>query len=360
MADTLFKTNLVVVASPLPADFRGTPQEFFEAFVERIDIQSPVGTNFFSVGDSLPATDIGPFLLNGTQWWVWDVAFGEYVPLDISASVANLFTVSATEPPPPGAGDANIWLRTSSGRVIGWYFYTGSAWRPGGNTSPSGTTAQRPTDPADYEQYFDTTINALIHWERGAWRTVSGVPQDVKFVVTATLADALAQNPGWAYLGTLDQSFIGATLGVASKDPGATPVASFTVDSGITERASGDYVGAETHVLSEDEILQHTHLIGNLNALDHSNNFYTFRVDDGETFSAQTSRPPNKARIGTTVVSANFGNQVGELDGSGFPAGTTLVTSKQMAISAGVNYTEASEPHNNMQPTWFLWALFKQ
>lgn len=359
MAD-LFKTNLVIVSSPLPADFEGTPQEFFEAMAERFSIQSPVGTNFFVVGDIEPSSNQGPWLKGGTAWWVFDTDAGQYVPLDISDSIEKLFTVSPTEPPPPGADDAQIWLQTATGRVIGWSFWTGSAWRPSGNRIASGPTSGRPAGPADMEQYFDTDINARIQWERGAWRTVDGVPRDVKFVVTPTLEDALTQNPGWVFLGTIDQSFMGATLGVASKDPGATPASSFATDSGITPRAAGDYVGSETHILTSDEIESHSHIVGSLNGLTNDNDVYFYRVDDGEQFLAPSPRPPNSAHIRgqTPPTGTGTGSEVGEFPQ--FANGTTLVTSKQLSISSGANYTEAAEPHNNMQPTWFLWALVKQ
>lgn len=354
----LFKTNLVLVSSPLPADFVGGPQELFEAMTERFEIQSPVGTNFFVVGDVEPSSNQGPWLKGGTEWWVFDSTVGGYVPLNIDNSILTLFIVSSTEPEAPGADDANIWLRTANGRVIGWYFWTGTVWRPGGNTQPSGTTAERPSEPADLEQFFDTSINALIHWERGAWRTVSGVPRDVKFVVTPTLADALTQNPGWVYLGTLDQGFIGTVIGVAAKDPGATPEAVFTTDSGITPRAPGDVVGAETHTLDSDEIQQHTHLIGALTQLDHDNHIYFMRVDNAEDFSVPPPKPPNYSRIFGSAAAANTGFQIGEMPVTA--AGTMHVTSKQLSITDAAGYTKAAEPHNNMQPTLFLWALTKQ
>ncbi len=354
----LFRTNLVLVAAPLPADFKGGPQEMFEAFVERTEIQSPVGTNFFVVGDVEPSSNVGPWLKGGVEWWVFDETAGKYVPLNIDNSILSLFIVSDTEPEAPGSDDAQIWLHTASGRVIGWFFWTGSEWRPGGNASPSGPTASRPSEPADFEQYFDTDINTLIHWERGAWRTVSGVPRDVKFVVTPTLADALNQNPGWVYLGTLDQGFIGTTLAVAAKDPGATPAASFTTDSGITPRAPGDVVGEETHVLTSDEIQQHTHLVGALAQLNHDNNFYFYRIDNGDNLSAPAPRPPNNARILGAAPLPATGFQVGELPATA--DGTMLVTSKQLSIADAAAYTTAAEPHNNMQPTLFLWALTKQ
>jgi microcystin-dependent protein len=354
----LIRTNLVLVAAPLPADFKGNPQDLFEAFVERVEIQSPVGTNFFVSGDVMPSSNQGPWLRGETQWWVFDANAGTYVPLDITESISKLFVVSSIEPQAPGADDAQIWLRTANGRVIGWYFWTGLVWRPGGNATASGSTAERPAEPGDFEQFYDTDINTLIHWERGAWRTVSGVPRDVKFVVTPTLADALTQNPGWVYLGSLDQSFIGTVLGVAAKDPGATPDANFATDSGITPQAPGDIVGEETHVLTSDELEQHTHMVGALITLTHDNKLYFYRVDNGDDISAPAPRPPNYAQINGAAPVANSGFQIGELPAT--PAGTMLVTSRQLSISEAPAYTGAAQGHNNMQPTLFLWALTKQ
>lgn len=351
----LKKTNLVIVAAPLPPDFEGDPQEFYDAMVERMEIQSPVGTNFFIVGDVEPSTNLGPWLKNGTQWWVFDDTLGRYVPLDISASLPRLLTVSDTEPETPLADDAKIWIRTSNNRVVGLYFWTGSEWRPDGGIPPSGPTADRPTVPVDLEQFFDTDINVLIHWERGAWRTVSGSPGDVKFVSATVLAAAITINPGWEYLGESSQDYRGKVLGVATKDPGATPTASYTTASGISTRASGDIVGTETHVLASDEIEQHTHLVGGLTAL-HSDNLARFyRVDDGETFSAPPPAPPNNGLINGS--GGSDGSIPGQLPSGG--AGTMFVTSKQLSISAAADYTVASQPHQNMQPTVFLWALRK-
>lgn len=353
---SLTKTNLVIIGSPLPQDFVGTPQEFFSAIVKRLSIQSPAGVSFFQTGDIAPATDSGPWLKEGKKWYVWDADEGGYVPLDISDSTEKLFTVGDTEPDEPGEDDANIWLRTFQSRVIAWYFWTGTEWRPGGNVPPSGNTASRPTGAKELEQFFDTDINVLLHWERGAWRTVSGSPGDIKFVTTPTLAAALANNPGWEYLGQSHQSWIGRTLAVASKDPGATPADSFATDSGITARAAGDTAGAETHVLTSTEIEQHTHLVGALTALNSDNNMLFYRVDDGDNFLAPAPRPPNYARVNGD--NANDGTQTGELPTPS--AGTMIVTSKQLSLSEAPDFTKAAESHNNIQPTLYVWALTKQ
>ena len=277
----LNKTSLVLVSAPLPPDFEGSPQDLFEEIISRTEIQSPVGLNFITSGSVFPASNTGLFLLGGTQLFVFDVSTGAYIPLDITSSETTLFTTGPTTPATPGADDPLLWLRTSGSRAIGWYAWNGSEWRPVADVPASGTTAERPTAPVDLERFWDTSINAEVHWERGAWRTVSGIPGDIKFVAHSLLTDALTANPGWQYLAQNDQSLRGLVLGVASTDPGATPASSFPTDSGISARASGDKLGVETHVLDVDEIPQHTHLLGHATLLNSDNNIFLNRVDDG-------------------------------------------------------------------------------
>lgn len=348
----LNKTNLVIVAAPLPADFEGSPQELYEALLERMEIQSPVGTNFFVVGDVEPASNQGPWLKNGRSWYVFNTTTGRYEPQDISESENPLFTISPTTPGTPDSTDPQLWLRTSGTRAIGWYGWDGTTWRAYASPAASGPTASRPTAPVDLEQYWDTDINCLIHWERGAWRTVSGVPGDIKFVAQSLLEDALESNPGWQYLGKDDQSIRGLSLAIAAKDPGATPTSSFPTDSGITARASGTKVGAETIVLDNEEIPQHTHLIGHATLLNSDNNIQLHRVDDSETITIPPVVPPNYFEVrgegstnGTKNGTAGSGN-----------AGTMLITSRQITTAA---YTTAAAAHDNLPPTVYMWALVK-
>lgn len=351
----LNKTNLVIVSAPLPADFEGTPQEFAEAMVERMEIQSPLGTNFFIVGDVEPSSDQGPWLKNGDRWYVFSQTEGKYVPLNVDDSL-KLFTIGESFPPQPGVNDSLLFLRTSSTRGIGWYGWDGAAWRPINDLPPAGTSALRPSAPLELEQYWDTDINCLIHWERGLWRTVSGVPGDVKFVVQAILTDALKANPGWIYLGRDDQSIRGRVIGIATQD-GTGTESVFATDTGISLRSSGDQDGEETHVLTSDEIEQHTHLMGHATLLNSNNDIQLHRVDNAETLSIPTPGPYNYFEI-KGEGSAN-GTKTGTA-GDG-PAGTGLVTTKQlsMADAPAANYTEAAVAHANMQPTVFLWALVK-
>lgn len=352
----LNKTNLVVVAAPLSPDFRGTPQEFYEAMVERLSIQSPSGTNFFVVGDVQPTSDSGPWLKNGDRWYVYSSSAGEYVPINIDDSITALFVVSATEPDAPVEdSDPDLWLRISGTRAVGWFGWDGTIWRPFNGVPASGSTAERPTAPFAMEQFFDTDINVLLHFERGAWRTVSGSPGDIKAVTATTAAEAITINPGWSILGEGDNSYIGQVLAVATKDPGVSPVKVLTPPVGITSRAAGDSAGEETHVLTSEEHEQHTHLIGHATALNSDNNIQLHRVDDGETIAIPPIIPPNYFEVkgeGTT----NGTNTGTAGNGS---AGTMLITSRQLSLSDAPQYTEAAIAHNTIQPTRYLWHLVK-
>src|SRR6266542_575886 len=357
---SLFRTNLVVVAAQLPPDFSGNRQEFFEALVERMEIQSPAGTSFFITGDSEPSSNVGPWLnTNGSpgKWYVFDVSVGRYVPLDISDSVTKLFVVGPNTPGTPGDSDPTLWLRTFETRAVSWYGWDGVIWRPLVNVPPSGATSARPTNPVDLEQFWDTDINSLIHWERGAWRTVGGSQGDVKYVVHSLLSDALKYNPGWEYLAKDDQSIRGLVIGIASQDGGSGPSV-FATDSGISPRPSGDKAGQESVVLTSAQIEQHTHLIGHAKALNSNNDIQLHRVGNAETVKIPPVIPPNYFEVlGDGATNGTHNGTAG--DG---PAGTMLITSRQLQLTGTdgqPNYTGVAESHNNVQPSVWLWALVK-
>lgn len=351
----LQKTPFVIVASPLPADFLGDPQEFFEALVERMQIQSPSGIAFFVISDTEPNGNQGPWVRHGNQWWFFNADKGGYRPQDISPSL-HVFLVGPDVPPAPTEDQPEtLWLRTFETRAIGWYGWDGSQWRPFNSVPASGDTAHRPTNPFPLEQYFDTDISCLIHFERGTWRTVSGSPGDVKAVVAPLLADALTGNPGWAYLGQENQSIRGRVIGIATQDPGSTPAASYQVDSGITARESESQVGEESHVLASDEIEQHTHLMGHATALNSDNNIQLHRGENTDNLAIPPIVPPNYFEVlGDGSANGTKNGTAG--DG---PEGTMLITSRQLSMTNGANYTGVAAAHNNMQPTIFLWHLVK-
>lgn len=251
---SLTTTSLVIESAPVPETFNGTPNDFRVELVKRLRILSPNGTNFIFIGSVEPTSNVGPWLKNGTQWFVWDPATKRYVPLDVSASVTIPFFIGAST---PATSSPPVWLLTdkdqseadpSVGNPIGWYVFNGTAWVPYNSIVLSGPTASRPAAPVNYQQYYDTDIGVLIWWERSAWRTIAGVPGDVKFVAYETLTEALNVNPGWALFGAANQDFRGRLIVQAAKDSGTSPVTSLPVDAGITPRGAFEFFGESQQV----------------------------------------------------------------------------------------------------------------
>lgn len=115
------------------------------------------------------------------------------------------------------------WFQTDdSGNPIGWFSWTGSAWTTIPVTAENGGTSDRPSNPLTGQIYFDTDINTMLVYERSQWRTLDGVPGDIKEVKASSLDDALTANPGWAE-DTASQGMViaGASDGSAS-GPGDT------------------------------------------------------------------------------------------------------------------------------------------
>lgn len=246
---SLQDTNLLVQMAPIPATFKGTPQELAAAMIRRVKIVSPSGTNFIFVGDTEPTSNVGPWLKDGTKWYVWEEDIKRYVPLDISDSETQWYFIGNSV---PATSDPPVWLKTtkdaseadpSHGDPISWYVFNGTAWVPYVGVVASGPTTSRPASPAEYQQFYDTTISCLIWFERTQWRTVSGVPGDVKAVAFEVLTDALAHNPGWEVFGASNQNFRGRIVMEAAKDSGGSPETVLTTPPGVAQRAAFETFG---------------------------------------------------------------------------------------------------------------------
>lgn len=235
----LESTNLIWEVAQLAPTFKGKPQDLLDHMVRRSRIVSPAGTNFIFTGDTEPTSNVGPWLKDGTKWYVWDETTKRYVPQDISDSDVEWFhfgSVSPTTAEPP------VWLRTdASGNPIGWYLWINNTWTPFTGVVTAGPTANRPSSPQNLQQYYDSDISALIWYERSAWRTVDGLPGDVKIVTGTVLSEVLTRNPGWEVLGASNVNQRGRWISQATKDTGGST--DLNVGSGIAKRAAGETYG---------------------------------------------------------------------------------------------------------------------
>lgn len=132
---SLNATNLYLQASPLPTTFKGSPNDFFAEMIKRMRILSPSGTNFIFIGDTEPTSNVGPWLKNGTQWYVWDEVTKRYIPQNISASFTPSFFLGNSR---PSSTNPTLWLQTTLdatnlaplayGNAIRWLFWNGTEW----------------------------------------------------------------------------------------------------------------------------------------------------------------------------------------------------------------------------------------
>lgn len=101
-------------AAPLPYNWSGTPNDFLSALVARLAIDSQSQIALINVGSVPPTSDIGPWLKDGVEWYVWDPISGTYVPQTITA-------LNALDPIPfkgVSAGAQNIAFTTDGSGAV--------------------------------------------------------------------------------------------------------------------------------------------------------------------------------------------------------------------------------------------------
>lgn len=288
------ETNARVVVAPPPPNWTGDVTALFALLQTNLGVKNPVGWNSFATGTVAPTSDQGPWLKNGTEWYVWNSGSSTYVPQTLTAAFAIGIGTGITLP--AGSTTTGIFFLTLPGVGIALYRWVSGAWVFVAGTF-SGTTAQRPASPTAYIPYYDTSIEAFIYYKPGfGWVTTHGVKGDIKMVDSTTEVDALTRNPGWeVYTPTKGRAVAGAN--------GAF--------NGYTDRLPGIAFGAETHTLVAAETPVHDHKVAG-----------SYAQNGGDVLIRQLKD--------------------GVYDGSAYPV--QAVTSPYGGGGA----------HNNMQPTLFL------
>lgn len=75
-------------SSPLPYNWSGTPNDFLSALTARLYIESEQQIALINAGSVAPTSDVGPWLKDGVEWYVWNPISGTYVPQTITALAA--------------------------------------------------------------------------------------------------------------------------------------------------------------------------------------------------------------------------------------------------------------------------------
>lgn len=94
----------------LPPNFTGTPQDFLNAVASLLQIAPVEDWNSFLVGSSAPTANLGPWLKDGQEWWVWSDVVGAYVPLVLDSKSLRYIITSSI----PSSSDYDVWIQTDS------------------------------------------------------------------------------------------------------------------------------------------------------------------------------------------------------------------------------------------------------
>jgi hypothetical protein len=115
-------TTFTFNAKPIPSNFKGTPQQLLDLWLERMSVAEDTSTVI--VSDVQPTTNVGPWFKNGKQLWVWDGT--TYIPLDVSGSILPQIFVGASE---PSSTDYQIWVKITGGDTFdSLQVYVDGAW----------------------------------------------------------------------------------------------------------------------------------------------------------------------------------------------------------------------------------------
>lgn len=359
----LTTTQFVIQGAPIDPAFEGSLQEFFEHILERMRIVAPFGISTFITGTQIPTSNQGPLLLTtatGTGWWVWSDSEKTYVPQDLTDALANNYEFSQTEPTNP---NVIFWIQTdAAARVINYWIRRAGVWYS--MTGARGPTASRPVGPAEYTRYWDTDINAELIFERGAWRTVTGVPGDIKFVGAQTLTEALRLNPGWREIsGSLFGPAVrGRAFVPAHRDPGATPETDLPIVTGVSNsRYAGEAFGEENTTLTNEQTpgRPETHFHGT----------GKFRVDDNNDWAGLQRKPPADDNGFVIDRAYRLRECRGEGTSTNFHPDVAIddvITGLQATVTTGPMQEKDSadqpavDAHNNTGPRFALWCLIKE
>ncbi len=233
----LNNTNLLIQMAQLPAVFKGSPQELAVEMVRRMKIVSPSSVTFIFVGDSEPSGNVGPWLKNGTSWWVFDPNLKRYVPLDISASETKWYQVGSTT---PTTSNPPLWLKTTQnttepgpdeGTPVSWNQFNGTEWVQFPVAIPARSTTR--------DQLF---------WTANFFGTASGTDSyTLNFSpgTDFTLGDGVASTFAF-YVKFANANTAAMTLNV--NGTGAKPVKKFTTE----DLVAGEIVAGSIHLLTFD------------------------------------------------------------------------------------------------------------
>lgn len=109
----------------LPANALWTPQQLGDAIAERLRITTQQTFALFVSGSTEPSSNVGPWLKNGTEWYVWSDILGAYEPITIGSASLGYWI----GPDAPDAAVYSFWIETAAGgSPLALKIYYSGAW----------------------------------------------------------------------------------------------------------------------------------------------------------------------------------------------------------------------------------------
>lgn len=115
---------ITIQMGALPASGKWTPQELADLMVARMSLVTAATFALFVTGATEPSSNVGPWLKNGNEWYVWNSSTGDYQPITISQESLGYF-IGAVAPNPL---IYQFWIETTAGGspLSVKIFYSGS------------------------------------------------------------------------------------------------------------------------------------------------------------------------------------------------------------------------------------------
>lgn len=109
----------------LPASVLWTPQQLGDAIAERLRITTQQTFALFVSGSTEPSSNVGPWLRNGTEWYVWSDILGAYEPITIPSASLGYWI----GPDAPDGAVYSFWIETAAGgSPLALKTYFSGAW----------------------------------------------------------------------------------------------------------------------------------------------------------------------------------------------------------------------------------------
>jgi len=112
-------------AAPFPEGYKADPEQLKNDIVARLYAESTESISFFASGSVAPSSNVGPWLKNGTEWWVWSDDSADYIPMPVP-QVSLKYAVQFDEPDP---ASYLFWIQLDvNGSPLAVKTYYSGAW----------------------------------------------------------------------------------------------------------------------------------------------------------------------------------------------------------------------------------------